>query len=154
MYNQRYEEIGKPEIIRRIDIFDYVRAFIRELEKLEGKTRIKLNSEFDTERIKGLMNIPKNTTFKSLTDMRSGQAFWKYQEVDYVRSNLGSGKGALFYFICSRCDRRVKYLYFYTELEPPLCRQCCQLPYRSASYKERKVATENKFLTMGTRKIC
>ncbi len=143
MYNERYEDIGKPEITRRIDIFDYVRTFVRELEQLENSPRIRFNNEFDLERVKGLMNIPKNTTFKSLNDMRSGQPFWRYQEVDYVLSNLGKGRGALFYFLCTRCNLRVKYLYFYTELEPPLCRKCCQLPYRPTSYRERKA---NKFI--------
>lgn len=152
MYNSRYEGIGKPEISRRIDIFDYVRSFVQELSELE-RSRIKFNNEFDAERIKGLMNLPEKTRFKSINDLR-GNPYWHFQEVDYVPSNLGKGRGVLFYFICSRCDRRVKFLYFYTEVEPPICRQCCQLPYRSASYKERKVATENKFLTMGTRKIC
>lgn len=138
MYNQRYEDIGKPEIIRRIDIFDYVRAFVWELSKLE-QSIIKFNDDFNASRVKGLMNLPQNTTFKSLTDMRNGQPYWKHQDVDYVQSNLGNGKGVIFYFICSRCDRRVKYLYFYTELEPPVCRKCCQLPYRQSSYKERKL---------------
>lgn len=91
MYNQRYEDIGKPEIIRRIDIFDYVRAFVWELSKLE-QSIIKFNDDFNASRVKGLMNLPQNTTFKSLTDMRNGQPYWKHQDVDYVQSNLGNGK--------------------------------------------------------------
>jgi len=150
MYNSRYEDIRKPEITRRIDIFDYVRAFVRELEKLENKPRIKFNNEFEALRVKELMNIPEKTRFKSINDLR-GNPYWHFQEVDYVLSNLGKGRGVLFYFICNRCDRRVKYLYFYTETEPPLCRKCCQLPYRSANYQKRKIARENKFLTIGNR---
>ncbi|HCY17652.1 MAG: hypothetical protein UR62_C0001G0021 [Candidatus Nomurabacteria bacterium GW2011_GWF2_35_12] len=149
MYNSRYEDIGKPEITRRIDIFDYVRSFVRELEQLENK-KIKFNNEFEAFRVKALMNIPEKTKFKSVNDLR-GNPYWHFQEVDYVPSNLGKDRGVLFYFICSRCNRRIKYLYFYTEVEPPLCRKCCQLPYRPASYQERKIARESKLLTIGSK---
>jgi hypothetical protein len=142
MYNSRYEEMGQAEIKNRINIFVYLRRFLDELWQLEG-SKTKLTSEFDALRVKGLMNNPKNTTFKSLNDMRSGQPFWREQEVDYIVSNLGKGKGYIFYFICTRCDRRVKYLYEYSFFDPPLCRKCCQIPYRPKTYSERKLQKLN-----------
>ena len=145
MYNQWYEKIENPQITTRINIFDYVRTFIRELENKEGKS-IHFNNEIDAERVKGLMNCTKNTLFKSLTDLRTGHPYWNRQDVDYVKSNLGAGRGVVFYFLCLRCDRRVKYLYVYRELEPPLCRICCQIPYKPATYQQRKKSKLDRFL--------
>lgn len=138
MYNYREEDIGKVEIIDRVDIFDYKRTFVYALAEKEGQP-IKLNNEFDAERIKGLMNIPENTIFKSLRDPSTGKPYWGYQRVDYVKSNLGRGKGFVFYFLCGRCGLQVKYLYFFSYLESPVCRRCCQLPYKQKSYRERKL---------------
>lgn len=130
------------EVIDTIDISDYVRTFLLQLSELEHD-RIRINSEWEAERIKALLNIPKNTMFKSPADLRSGVPYWNEQEVDYVRSNLKQNKGFIFYFICGQCDRRVKRLFFYTLLEPPICRHCCRLPYRQKSYKERKMSHGN-----------
>lgn len=144
MYKDEDHGIIKEPIIDWIDIYDYLRTFLRELSDREGR-HVKVKTEFDALRIKGLMNIPKNTTFKSLNDIRSEQPYWKYQEVDCVPSNLGKGKGFVFYFICDRCGRRTKYLYFHTNMEPPVCRKCCRLPYRQAKYKERVQRVSQKW---------
>lgn len=137
MYNSRYEDIGNVTITDRIDISGYLRAFLDELSRLEGG-RVSVNTDFDAMRITGLMNIPQNTTFKSVADLRTGRPYWEHQEVQCVPSNLGRGKGYIFYFICSRCNERTKYLYIYSELDPPLCRRCCRLPYKKTSYQKRK----------------
>ena len=129
----------EERLIERIDIADYLRTFLRELSKLEHKNA-EIKSELDALRVKGLMNVPANTTFKSLEDIRNGQPYWKYQEVDYVPSNLGRGRGYIFYFICYSCERRVKFLYFHTYVEPPMCRQCYRLPYTRSPYSQRKLS--------------
>jgi hypothetical protein len=147
MYNQRYEDIGKVTGVSRIDISDYIRAFLRELANKEGKINLRINNDFDAERIQGLLNIAKNTTFKSIKNLRTGHPYWDHQEVEYVKSNLNR-KAYIFYFICSRCTRRVKYLYFYSEIEPPLCRTCCQMPYKPTTYKKRKMSKLLKFNQM------
>lgn len=130
---------GTDPIIDRIDISGYLRTFLNELSKREGQ-RVEISTEMEALRVKELMNIPKNTTFKSLSDLRSEQPYWHEQGVDCIPSNLGKQKGFIFYFLCTRCDQRVKHLYFYDSLEPPVCRQCCRLPYKQKSYKERKVS--------------
>lgn len=130
---------NEEDVIERIDISDYLRAFLYELSDKESKMA-EVKTELDALRVKELMNIPKNTTFKSLEDIRSGQPYWKYQDVDCIPSNLGKGKGYIFYFICHRCERRVKFLYFHTYVEPPMCRKCYRLPYTKSPYSQRKLS--------------
>lgn len=123
-------------IIDRIDISDYLRTFLHDLSKLENRP-VEVKTELDALRIQGLMNNPKNTRFKSMNDLTSEQPYWKYQEVAYVPSNLGRGHGYLFYFICYSCERKTKYLYFHSYLEPPVCRKCQRLPYKRPIWRKR-----------------
>lgn len=127
----KYEHKKKEVMnrIQRVDISEYIRTFLLELSKLESSPT-KINTWFEATRIKGLLNIPKNTRFKSLTDMRTGFPYWDEQMVDYVPSNLGNKRGYIFYFICNGCEKRVKYLYEYDTLSSPLCRTCCRITYK------------------------
>lgn len=120
--------------LRRLDIAEYKKAFLFELSQKE-KREVNVNSPFEVERIKGLINIPENTAFKSLGDIRSGVPYWEEQKVDYIASNLG--RGYIFYFLCNHCGRRVKYLYEYDMTLSPLCRVCCRITYR----RERRKTT-------------
>lgn len=129
----------EERLIERIDIYDYLRSFLRELSRIEKKDA-EIKTELDAFRVKGLMNVPKNTRFKSLEDIRSGQQYWHYQEVDCIPSNLGRSRGYLFYFICNSCERRVKFLYFHTYVESPMCRKCYRLPYSKSPYNQRKLS--------------
>lgn len=124
-------------VLRRIDITDYVKTFLTDLSKREGK-RIWINSDFEAERLKGLLNNPINTTFKSMWDMKTGIPYWNEQRVTACPSNLGKNKGVVFYFLCNGCHKRVKYLYVYEELKSPLCRTCCRLPYKKERYKHNR----------------
>ena len=113
--------------ISRINITDYVRIFLVELSKRENKPLKNISEKFEAERIKGLLNIAKNSPFKSFRDIQ-GIPMWDDQPVDYISSNLG--KGYLFYFLCLHCGHRVKYLYEYSLASEPLCRMCCMITYR------------------------
>lgn len=128
--------------IRRIDITEYVRTFLLDLMKLEKRLTIRISNLSGVERIKGLMNIPNNTIFKSFSDMRSGIPYWNIQKVDYINSNIG--RGYIFYFICNSCGRRVKYLYEYNMTLSPLCRTCCRLGYKSPTRKARDLSRWSK----------
>ena len=123
--------------VSRVNSTDYVRTFLLELAVLEKKPYIQLNSPAVAERIKGLLNIPKNTTFKSLSDIETGLPYWDEQLVDYIDSNLG--QGYIFYFICNRCGRKVKYLYEYDMTRSRLCRICCRFEYRRSKHTARKL---------------
>ena len=142
MYSQdmNYTHKNKETLnrIERKDITEYVRIFLLELAEREKRPFIRLTRLSDADRIKGLLNIPKNTIFKSIADFRTGIPYWEKQEVDFVASNLG--RGYLFYFICNRCGRRVKYLYDYIAFGSPLCRTCCQLNYKAPSRKARELS--------------
>jgi hypothetical protein len=70
----------------------------------------------------------------------TGELCWKDQIVESVSSNLGRGKGAIWYFVCKDCSKRVKHLYFDNYLRAPLCRRCCKLPYRQPTRPERKIS--------------
>lgn len=126
--------------VERIDITNYLKIFLEELYALEQRS-IDLKTKGGATRIKELMNISKNTVFKSLNDFRSSQPYWEEQEVDCISSNLGKNKGFIFYFICNRCKRRVKYLYFLFSLDVPLCRLCCRLQYVQPGRKTRMLST-------------
>lgn len=126
----RYDHKSKETLsrINRINITEYVKTFLLELTQLEKRRFININRSSEASRIKGLLNIPDNTTFKSIADMRSGIPYWDEQRVDYVASNLG--RGYIFYFVCNGCGRRAKYLYEYNTTLSPLCRVCCRITYR------------------------
>jgi len=136
MHTEQNQGVIKESITDRIDISDYLRLFLHDLSELEGK-HVEVINELDALRIKGLMNNPQNTRFKSAADISSDQPYWKYQDVEYVPSNLGKGKGFIFYFICYGCERKTKYLYFHTYTEPPVCRKCQRLPYKRLSWRKR-----------------
>ena len=129
----------------RKDITEYLRIFILELSKKETYPP-KINSAFDALRIKELLNNPKNTTFKSISDF-SGMPYWHEQQVDYVPSNLKNREAYLFYFICNGCEERVKYLYEYNILESPLCRKCCRLGYVRGMRKRKILLANNPLWT-------
>lgn len=140
--------------VERINISDYMRGFVCELSQKENSP-VKITRPFEAERIKGLMNISANTTFKSIADFRSGIPFWDEQKVDFVPSNLG--KGFIFYFLCNNCGKRVKNLYFPSMVEEPLCMRCCRLQYKQPRRKQRVLSellgrnylsTEHKYMAM------
>lgn len=130
------EDTIRRQIIDRIDIRDYLKTFMREQSKRDGRI-IVIKDGFDAMRINQLMNKPENTTFKSAISIGGGVPYWHFQKVTCLRSNLGLEKGYVFYFICYSCEKRAKYLYFESYLETPVCRKCSGLPYRS-QYKYRK----------------
>ena len=132
----QYEHNNKEAInwMKRIDTSDYVRTFLFDLSQIEDR-KVNVNRVSEAERVKGLINIPMNTSFKTLSDIRSGVPYWEEQKVDYIASNLG--RGYIFYFLCNHCGRRVKYLYEYDMTLSPLCRVCCRITYR----RERRKRT-------------
>lgn len=157
-------ETNKKKLIvdeERITIAEYMRAFLDELARKESR-RAEINSRFQAERIKGLMNMPENTAFKSINGIRSDYPYWHEQEVDFVPSNLGKDKGFIFYFICNSCGKRRKDLYFPSMINEPLCRICCRLQYKQAGRKERRLSrafnkdylsSEYKYMVMKTMKV-
>jgi len=136
-----YMETNKKEPIidtDRITISEYLRVFLAELA-IKEMCEIKINSRSQAERIKSLINIPKNTVFKSLAGFRSSIPYWHEQEVDFVPSNLGKNKGFIFYFICNSCGKLRKDLYFPSMISEPRCRTCCRLQYKQPNRKARSV---------------
>ncbi len=120
----------------RYDIRHYVTLFILELERLEERP-ITMNKPSEVSRIKDLLNISRGTTFKSPLDFRSRELYWNSQSIDFRYSNLGKNKGAIFYFLCNGCGKRVRYLYSSSLLCEPRCRRCCRIPYRQPNRKVR-----------------
>lgn len=132
IYQHKNKEIMNR--LERIDIGDYIRRFFRD-QKNKWWTSSSITSFKEAKNLKEFLNDPKNTTFKSMRDL-DGLYYWDDQDVDFVPSNLGEGKGYIFYFICIGCDRRVKYLYEYNMCRAPLCRTCCRLSYRTPLRKK------------------
>lgn len=134
MYRHR-----NAEELERINISDYIREFLVHIRKKEGRV-INANHLGSAMHMKELLNDPRYTAFKSVKDVDNGFSYWSEQKVDYVPSNLGRGKGYLFYFICNGCNRRVKYLYEYNLCYSPLCRTCCRLKYKAPTRKARELS--------------
>ncbi len=128
--------------VENINITDYIRTFLFELTQKENwkERKLQIRTLADAMRITGLLDCSQNTTFKSIADLRSGYPYWHEQKVDFIPSNLGKGKGFLFYFVCNNCERRVKYLYRQTFLLSPICRACCRLTYRQPNRARRSVS--------------
>jgi hypothetical protein len=131
----------KTAILERIvpiNITDYIRQGIFELKR-KGLC-FNFSHPLEAERLKQLLNDPRNTTFKSTRDPADGLYFWHEQNVTFIRSNLGHDKGAIFYFLCNSCHRRVKFLYEYSSCYPPLCRKCCRLGYKYPTRKSQDLS--------------
>lgn len=124
-------------VYERKDITDFIDTFMYQMHVTRGRVYNRRNPG-EVEDMKQTINDPRNTSWKSLRDIQTGEHFWHEQEVDYVRSNLK--RGYIFYFICNGCGRRVKYLYVYTMLDSPLCRHCCRLKYEQPSRNARALS--------------
>lgn len=120
------------------NITDYIKQGIFEMRR-KGYY-FNLNNPQEAIRLKELLNDPQNTSFKSGRDPMDGFYYWHEQKVDFVHSNLGNDKGSVFYFICNNCNKRVKFLYEYSSLYPPICRKCCRLGYRYPNRKEKDLS--------------
>lgn len=60
-------------------------------------------------------------------------------EITYTKSNLG--KGFIFWFVCNRCNSKVRHLYCPQHSEDFLCRKCHRLAYEKQNKKgDREVA--------------
>ncbi len=137
MFANKYER-RLDAVIDTIDISDYVMRFLDELAKSESR-RTTIRDESDAFRIKTLMDYRANTTPESMLEL-SSQPYWKYQKVSYVRSNLGDRRGFTFYFICEKCGRNAKRLYYHTYVAPPICRRCFGLPYPQSTRPMKKIS--------------
>ena len=119
-----------------IAIKDYLDEF---LESFYPNTRVRIRHNGEAMVVKEQINMPQNTMFKTPNGF-GGQSYWYEQKVDYVDSNLGSGKGVVFYFICNRCNRKAKYLYRLSYTDEPLCRVCSNLRYGQPNRKPRALS--------------
>lgn len=123
----------------RFSSTDYVKSFARKIERTEGRT-IRGHHLGEALHLQELLHIPENTASKTMLDMQTGEYFWGVQKLALVASNLGRGKGFVWYFICNGCRRRVKYLYEESTMRSPLCRHCCGFRYSQPSRKSRRLS--------------
>jgi hypothetical protein len=138
MTTYTHKKQGILERIVPLNITDYVRTGIMELKR-KGYCFNFGQHPLEAEKLRELLNDPKNTSFKSMRDME-GFYFWHEQKVDFVHSNLGYSKGPIFYFICNSCHKRVKYLYEYNSCYSPICRKCCRLGYKYPTRKAKDLS--------------
>lgn len=123
----------------RISIIDYVATFIRKINEKEGRV-FNLRHHAEEMYMLEFLNDPKYTTFKSMRVFDTDFYGWDKQTVNCVPSNLGSGRGYIFYFRCNGCYDQVKYLYEYSTLHSPLCRRCCGIKYNQPTRKARSLS--------------
>ena len=124
--------------IERIDIKEYIRTFILTIQRNEGRS-INANHLGGSMHMKDLLDRPEYTRFKSFKSL-DGFHYWNEQKVKYVPSNLGRGRGYIFYFICNGCRRNVKHLYQESLCETPVCRICSRIGYQAPKRKARELS--------------
>ena len=137
--NNEYEE-KTPDIIGTVDISVYVSDFFDRLAK-HDKRRRQIKTEGDAMVMKSLIDQPRDSSFKVMLGYKPyEEPYWIYQKVVYAPSNLGKGRGFVFYFICEKCGRNSKRLYFYDPFQPPMCRLCCRIKYRQPTRPQRRIS--------------
>ena len=122
--------------VERVDITDYVQTFLIGFRKKHGNI-LKMNSVGEAGYLKQLLNSPQGKVCSPFENL-NGFFYWNTQKVDFVPSNLGGSKGFLFYFICSYCGSRAKYLYRHRTYDEPSCRACCKLGYVPQSRRQTR----------------
>lgn len=151
MYFPAYKKIN-IKTIDRIDIKDFLIPFLQTYHSF----RIKIKNKEEATIIKEQISIPNNPQFGDIKSI-NGYPYWGSQRIDFIKSNLRGERGFIFYFLCSRCSRKAKYLYFLSYGNAPLCRICCNLKYDQPNRKIRALSrtlnkpylsSENKYMLM------
>lgn len=137
-YQQRYRRV---DLAPKIKATDALTAFLKELEvRVDAGLVIPEGLDFRGYRIrtfeaaewvKNTISKPPARHFNSLLAVQSYHQYW--QRWDYLPSNLG--KGYVFFFICDRCESRVRGLYMPDGLFRYLCRICHRLAYPARSQR-------------------
>jgi hypothetical protein len=122
---EQYDSNLIKRIEERLDITDYMKTFVRNYNKKYG-VKLKTGYLGGAEYLKGLLNASQDKVVPYLEKLE-GLFYWNTQKVDFVPSNLQ--RGYIFYFICTYCDRKVKYLFRHKTYEQPACRICCDIGY-------------------------
>ncbi len=136
MEYSKYEK-RKVEVLERISAQEYMwRYFHGEATNEAYNSTVRLQgSAMLIQWPKGARNVGSHNIMDA-----TGELCWKGQIIESVPSNLGRGRGVMWYFLCKDCNNRVKHLYFTNYLRAPLCRRCCKLPYRQPTRSERKIS--------------
>ncbi len=126
MFNPyKYKQRPTVDGVTRIDCTALIRKFLQERASKYDADLAKLfviRTEEDAIRLRDELNhgIPY---YQSLHVPVHDTAL----QFDFVKSNLD--KGFIFYFVCTSCERRVKYLYQLIDGSELRCRSCHQLTY-------------------------
>jgi Zn-finger protein len=131
---------------------DVLREFMKEYRGygrgLCGVTKkhLRVTSKDEAEIILREINDPGGNDYLALQDVQSYHDVW--QQMDYVKSNLKT-KGYIFYFICSGCEARVRFLYEPNYGQYWRCRECHGLKYKRG--QKARLARIPKSVTTTTR---
>ena len=110
---------------------DVFREFMKEYRGygrgLDGVTKkhLRVTDKDEAKIILREINEPGGTDYLALQEIQAYHDVW--QQMDYVESNI---RGYLFYFICSGCEARVRYLYQPNYGYHWRCRECHGLRYK------------------------
>lgn len=113
----------------RIDATAFIAEVLREMRqvRLVDGGRFRTIKTYDqAQELLEIINNPRSQ-LHTLLQVKGSDYPLRWQRMDCVRSNLGSGY--LFYFICTECGRRAKHLYMPESHYSFQCRQCYGLRY-------------------------
>lgn len=132
MYKYSFGKKPVLENAQKITVSVFVRHTILELKdhlREQLKYHLDLNNE---EHVKLYISMAEKYVKVNLRQENNGEIdFTSTQnpvKITYTRSNLG--RGFIFWFICNRCGKRVRDLFFPYNSEVWACRTCHRLSYR------------------------
>lgn len=130
MFSLRYGKRPVVEESQKISAGVCVRNFL-----FETKKKYNLNSEVGVKDLIGDIEIGTNINLKQDNYGKVDYSEPNNIKLTYSKSNLN--KGYIFWFICNRCGRRVKYLYFPPNSTTLACRNCHRLTYDKQNESKR-----------------
>lgn len=133
LYHPHTFEGRRIDTAYRISSTDFIVGFINEVRfnkgtQLDWLEDSRIRSEWEANTLLEWINNPDfKKTNNSLLNIQGTHDY--RQQMAYIPSNFGRGKGYIFYFICNGCERRVKYLYMLKNSSIFRCRECNKLRY-------------------------
>lgn len=132
LYHPHNHETRQINLAYRISSTAFIAGLIEEIRETDNihSTWLQDSRVSDEKEADIIVDIVNNPTVPQYCAILNIQGQHDYtQQITYVPSNLGRGKGYIFYFICNGCGQNTKYLYMLANGSIFRCRGCNRLRY-------------------------
>lgn len=127
----RYDRKPLVEESSKIEVGQVVRKNVLDFEpffKKCHKRSLDLSQESDVQELSKFIETAVKVSQIVTESSEKKETKLNPIRVTYTKSNLG--KGFIFWFLCNRCEARIKHLFCPSNSEDFLCRNCHRLAYR------------------------